>query len=394
MPRHGGSPMAMSEAAGRARRWSEDPVVRSRAVEVVSASVLLGLVAYLFSRALEQEMSFRFLTKAAGFGIGDQFLTHVRGTDPQWLVFIAGIANTVRVAIFAILLATTLGVVIGVARLSNNWLISRIALVYVEAIRNTPLLVFVVFWYTAVVLRLPRISDSLHIFGVAYLSNRALAFASLSPRDGAGLFALLALLSVAISLAAAYVLGGRERERGGATHAGAWGLGIALVGITVAFVATGLPLRPSLPDAGRFAYTGGLQLSPEFAGLLLGVGLYRAAFVGEVVRGGLQAVPKGQREAAAALGLSGWQSLTQVILPQTLRLIIPSMVGQSQVLVKATAVAVAIAYPDMLSIGRTIISNAGEAEAMFIVIMASYLAINLFLSFVLGRVRRRWPATI
>jgi general L-amino acid transport system permease protein len=380
--------------ASRARHLSEDPVVRTRAVEVISTIAIVGLVGYLGMRALEQEMSFRFLTKAAGFGIGDQFLTRVRGTDPQWLVFVAGIANTIRVAIFAILLATLLGIVIGVARLSNNWLISRIATVYVETIRNMPLLVFVVFWYTAVVLRLPRISEGYHIFGFAYLSNRALAFASLSPQDGAALFALAALVAIAAGGVVWYLLAGHERERGGAMHASWWGLGIALGGTAVAFVATGLPLRPNLPEAGRFAYTGGLQLSPEFAGLLLGVGLYRAAFVGEVVRGGLQAVPRGQREAAAALGLSGWQSLTQIVLPQTLRLIIPSMVGQSQVLVKSTAVAVAIAYPDMLSIGRTIISNAGEAEAMFLVIMASYLTINLLLSFVLGRVRRRWPAAI
>ncbi len=386
--------MAMTGMAGRARRWSEDPVVRSRTVEVISAAVLLGLVAYLVVRALHQDMSFRFLTKAAGFGVGDQFLTDVRGTDPQWMVFVAGIANTVRAAIFAIMLATGLGIVIGVARLSHNWLVSRIATVYVEAIRNTPLLVFVVFWYTAVVLRLPRISESLSVFGLAHLSNRALAFAWVTPREGAGLFALLALGAFAAGIAAWYVLSGYQRDRGGATHPALWGAAIALGGSASAFVLTGMPLRAELPEAGRFAYTGGLQLSPEFAGLLLGVGLYRAAFIGEVVRGGLQAVPRGQREAAAALGLSGWQSLTTVILPQTLRLIIPSMVGQSQVLVKATAIAVAIAYPDMLSIGRTIISNAGEAEAMFLVIMASYLTINLLLSFVLGQMRRRWPAAI
>ena len=386
--------MAMSSPLARARDWSEDPVVRRRAVEVVSAAILFGLVAYLVTRALDQDMSFRFLTKAAGFGIGDQFLTHVRGTDPQWLVFLAGIANTIRVAFFAIMLATSLGIVIGVARLSNNWLVSRIALVYVEAIRNTPLLVFVVFWYTAVVLRLPRISDGLDLFGLAYFSNRALAFASLTPRDGAGLFGLLALAAIVGGSALGYVLAGHDRARGSSTHPVLWALAVAMGGTVVAFFATGLPLRPDLPEAGRFAYTGGLQLSPEFAGLLLGVGLYRAAFVGEVVRGGLQAVPKGQREASAALGLSGWQSLTQIVLPQTLRLIIPSMVGQSQVLVKATAIAVAIAYPDMLSIGRTIISNAGEAEAMFIVIMASYLIINLLLAFALGRLRRRWPAAI
>lgn len=394
MPRRGGSPLTVSDAVDRARHWRDDPVVRHRAVEVISAAAFLWLAGYLVMRALEQEMSFRFLTKAAGFGIGDQFLTHVRGADPQWLVFLAGIANTIRVALFAIILATSLGIVLGVARLSHNWLISRIALVYVEAIRNTPLLVFVVFWYTAVVLRLPRISEGFDLFGLAYLSNRALAFAWLTPRDGAGLFAILVLAAAATGLATGYLLAGRDQARGGTTHPVLWGTVIALGGGVAAFIATGSPLRPDLPEAGRFAYTGGLQLSPEFAGLLLGVGLYRAAFVGEVVRGGLQAVPRGQREAAAALGLSGWQALTQIVLPQALRLIIPSMVGQSQVLVKATAVAVAIAYPDMLSIGRTIISNAGEAEAMFIVIMASYLTINLLLSFALGRVRRRWPATI
>ena len=139
----------------------------------------------------------------------------------------------------------------------------------------------------------------------------------------------------------------------------------------VAYVVLDAPLGIEVPVVTRYSYRGGLQLSPEFAGVLLGVAVYRGAFVAEVVRGALQAVPRGEREAAAALGLTGWQQLTRVVLPQALRMVVPSMVGQSQVLVKATSVAVAIAYPDMLSIGRTLITNSGEAEGMFIVILAS-----------------------
>ena len=146
-----------------------DPVLRRWAVEVVSFVVVAFLAAYFVARARELHLSFDFIYDAAGFGVGDQFLTHVTGRDPGWMVYLAGIANTIRVALFGIIIATVLGVVTGVARLSSNWLVSKIALGYVELVRNMPLLVFVVFWYTAVVLRLPPIAQTARILDLAFL---------------------------------------------------------------------------------------------------------------------------------------------------------------------------------------------------------------------------------
>ncbi|MEI7926809.1 MAG: ABC transporter permease subunit, partial [Chloroflexota bacterium] len=360
-----------------------DPVLRRWAVEVVSFVVVAFLAVYFVARARELHLSFDFMNDAAGFGVGDQFLTHVTGRDPGWMVYLAGIANTIRVAIFGIAIATTLGVITGVARLSSNWLVSKIALGYVELVRNMPLLVFVVFWYTAVVLRLPPIASTARVFDLAFLSNRALAFPRITGTDLAGAWWIAVLVSVVVAAVVWRVLRRREAQRGGDLHVPYVAGAIVLVTAVVAFVALGAPLGVEVPVVTRYSYRGGLQLSPEFAGVLLGVAVYRGAFVAEVVRGALQAVPRGEREAAAALGLTGWQQLTRVVLPQALRMVVPSMVGQSQVLVKATSVAVAIAYPDMLSIGRTLITNSGEAEGMFIVILASYLTINLLLAGVL-----------
>jgi general L-amino acid transport system permease protein len=370
----------------------DDPVLRRWTIEVVSFVVVALLAVYLVARARELELSFDFMTDAAGFGVGDQFLTHVTGRDPGWMVYLAGIANTIRVAIFGIAIATTLGVITGVARLSSNWLVSKIAVGYVELVRNMPLLVFVVFWYTAVVLRLPPIAQTARIFDFAFLSNRALAFPRITGTEQAGLWWLIVGASVIVAAVTWRVLRRREAREGGDLRVPYVAGAVVLVTAVVAYVALDAPLGIEVPVVTRYAYRGGLQLSPEFAGVLLGVAVYRGAFVAEVVRGALQAVPRGEREAAAALGLTGWQQLTRVVLPQALRMVVPSMVGQSQVLVKATSVAVAIAYPDMLSIGRTLITNSGEAEGMFIVILASYLTINLLLAGVLTVIRRRWLA--
>jgi len=369
-----------------------DPVLQRWLIEVGSFVVVAALAAYFVGRARDMNLTFTFLNEAAGFGVGDQFLTNVSGRDPGWMVYLAGIANTIRVAFFGIMIATVLGVITGVARMSSNWLLAKIALCYVELVRNMPLLVFVVFWYTAVVLRLPPIAQSARIFDWAFLSNRALAFPALVGGPLAPWFWLAVGASILVAAVTWRVLRRREALHGGDLHVPWVALGIVVGTAVVAFVALGGPVRIQLPTVTRFAYRDGLQLSPEFAGLLLGVAVYRGAFVAEVVRGALQAVPRGEREAAAALGLTGWQQMMRVVLPQALRMVVPSMVGQSQVLVKATSVAVAIAFPDMLSIGRTLITNSGEAEGMFIVILASYLVINLLLAGVLTVMRKRWLA--
>ncbi|MEX2447036.1 MAG: ABC transporter permease subunit [Dehalococcoidia bacterium] len=389
--------MSVAEGTAPRRGWRlrvsfQDPVVRHWTVEAVSLLVVVVAAVYLVQRVFAINLTFGFLGDPAGFGIGDQFLTRATGADPSWKAYLAGAANTVRVAFFAILIATGLGVLTGVSRLSSNWLISKVALGYVELVRNTPLLVFVVFWYTAVVLRLPPISRALHVGDLGFLSNRAIAFPTLAGEGGAALWWLLVAASTVGGIVAWRVLRRLEEERG-RHYRSAWvGLAVALGGACLAYVALDGPVHVERPVLGRFSYDGGLQLSPEFAGLLLGVGVYRGAYVAEVVRGALLAVPYGEREAAASLGLNGGQQLSRIVLPQALRLIVPSMIAQCQVLVKSTAVAVAIAFPDMLSIGRTVATNSGQAEAMFFVILGSYLAMNLVLAWTLSLVRRRWLA--
>ena len=293
-----------------------------------------------------------------------------------------------------IALATLVGLVAGVARLSSNWLVSRLATVYVEVVRNTPLLVQIIFWYIAVFLQLPKIADSISLFDVAFLSNRALALPWARTADGFGLWLLF--LVVAIGAAAGVGLWRRRRQErtGQPSYANWFALGTFAAIALVAFAATGSPLNPEHPELAErgLSYDGGFQVTPEFAGVLLALVLYTGAFIAEIVRGSIQAVPKGQTEAAAALGLNPLQRLTLVILPQALRIMIPPLTSQYLNLTKNSSLAVAIAFPELVGIGRTIINNTGQAIPMFAIIMATYLLMSLIISLVMNTLH--WRLTL
>ena len=358
------------------------------------AALLLLLLAYVVSRALTLEIGFGFLNARGGFAISHQFITGYDGSDSRLDAYLVGVFNTVRLVAVGIALATVLGVVAGVARLSGNWLVSRLATVYVEVIRNTPLLVQIVFWYTAVLLQLPKISESLGLFDVAFLSNRALAVPWVEPRGRIGLW--LALLVVAA--AAAWMVhrsrARREERTGRCSRPNAYGVGTFALLAIGGFLAAGLPLDldvPELltPERGVQDYAGGLQVTPEFAALLLALVVYTGSFIAEIVRGSIQALPRGQTEAAQALGLSGYQRTTLVILPQALRTMIPPLTNQYLNLTKNSSLAVVIAYPELVFVGRTLINNAGHAVSMFLIIMLTYQAMSLLVSAAMNVLNRR-----
>lgn len=378
------SPSPLVAALARGRAWTRDARVRRAALEALTLALVAALLLYIGMRAREASgLNFDFMQERAGFGIGDQFLTQTDGGSTRWEAYFAGVMNTLRIAIFGIGLALGLGLLLGVARLSTNWLASRLAFLYVEAIRNTPLLVFVVFCYTAVVLRLPRIQESVDLFGLAYFSNRSIALPWLQPEEGAGTFALAVVVALAASWGVWHALRRHEVRTGQPSYPWRVSLSVLAVAVLVAFVATGTPLAPDVPEVGRFAYSGGLRLSPEFVGLLLALSLFNAAFVAEIVRGAIEAVPRGEREAAAALGLSGWQQLTLIVLPQALRTMLPPLATQCQNLAKMSSVAIVIAFPDLMTVGGTIINNSGEAITVFVLIMLTYFALNLAIAFLM-----------
>ena len=342
-------------------------------------SVLVFLVANLISAADQRGFSlgFDFLGQEAGFPIGESVVAY-HESDTFLYAFWVGIANTLKVALIGVFFATVLGVLVGLARLSPNWLVRNLAGVYIQLFRNIPLLVQLFFWYFAVFQSLPRVQEALRLPGPVYLSNRGLyaAWAEPSPSFDTWLAFLAIGLGVAIGLR--FVLSRRERRTGRPSHAVTvpW---LAFVAIAVVgwFAAGSSPLVRSVPVLGEFNFAGGMRITPEFGALLVGLVIYTATFIAEIVRAGIQSVSRGQSDAALALGLTNMQTTRLVVFPQALRVIVPPLISQCLNLTKNSSLAVAIAYPELFTVGRTMINQAGRAVPIFILIMAAYLAMSL-----------------
>jgi general L-amino acid transport system permease protein len=448
--------------------------VRALAVlaQVAFALALIALAWLLLStmwgnlRRQGVPISFAFLSQPAGFGISEGLT--FRPSQSYLTAFAVGVVNTLRAAVVGIVLATLLGVSIGVARLSRNWLLQHLAALYVEIFRNVPLLLWLIFIYAAIRDTLPRLRDGpALLWGMLLLSNRGIALAW--PRASATSSALLPWVIAAVGAGSAVwswshrsaqrrhsALPVRAAGRGVATgllivlvgfwytwatarlpaHAavdsdarvafvdengnGTWddteptlaGVRVTLHGPTGAVagftqadgsyafddapepvlqatVRPGPPLVWSMPHIRGFNYSGGLVLSPEFAALLLGLVLYTASFIAEIVRAGILAVPRGQQEAAKALGLSDRQTFLWVIFPQALRVIIPPLINQCLNLTKNTSLAIAVGYPDLFGIGLTINNQTGQAIPFLMMIMVMYLSMSLLTSALLNVVNRR-----
>jgi general L-amino acid transport system permease protein len=379
--------------AGATPLWRDVRVLRVVAQVAVVLAVGL-LVAFMVSNMLNAMnerglgFGFTFLTRQAGFEISESPIPYSpRSTYGQ--AFLVGLLNTLFVSIVGIVLATLLGIVVGVARLSSNWLVRNIAGAYVELIRNTPLLVQLFFVYFTF-LQLPGVADTLRLGGIGFLNQRGVFLPA--PNASAG-FAIWVGSVVAGIVALVVARRAADRIDESGRDGGRWRLvGLAaLIGLPVAgwFVAGGAPLTFELPIPERFNIVGGLSLSPEFSALLIGLVIYTAAFIGEVVRGGIQAVRRGQVEAARALGLSEGQVLRLVIFPQAMRIIVPPLTSQYLNLTKNSSLAVAIGYPDLFKIGQTMSNQTGQPVAVMVLVMGTYLAISLVTSGLMNLYNRR-----
>jgi len=314
---------------------------------------------------------FGFLWEPAGFAISQTLIPYDE-SDSYARAFLVGLLNTLLVAAIGIVLATILGVIIGVARLSRNWLIRALAAGYVEILRNIPLLLQLFFWYFAVLRQLPPARESLALGGGAYLNSRGLYLPALE--TGGGWTLGLALLAGFGAFYGAFLLAGRFAPLPrwlGAVIAGA----AAVAGI---LWAAGAPLAIEFPALRGLNFAGGLRVLPEFVALVLALALYTAAFVAELIRAGLQSVDRGQVEAAYALGLRPHAALRFVIMPQALRLIVPPLTSQYLNLTKNSSLAVAIAYPDLVSVfAGTTLSQTEQAVEVLLISMAVYLLLSL-----------------
>jgi general L-amino acid transport system permease protein len=354
------------------------------AVVLVAREALLNL---RFAVAEQNvDLSFDFLQQRAGFEIaeGIEYGPNQSYLDAFWVA----VVNTIRVALVGIVLATVLGLVVGVARLSTNWLVRRVAQVYVEVVRNTPVLVQIIFWYVAVVLALPAIGGGISLGGVAFISNRGTALPWVRLEPGAGVWLVV---SAAGAVGAWAVARWRRRvadETGRPRRGGLWAAGVFVLASVAGFVATGSPASLDAPEVGRFGYEGGIRVSPEYTALLLGLVIYTAAFIAEIVRASILAVHRGQKEAAEALGFTPRQQLRFVVLPQALRIAIPPLNSQYLNLAKNSTLGLAVAYPEIVAVSSTIINQAARATQVLLLMMATYLALSLIISVTMNALNR------
>ena len=368
--------------------------MRGFAIQAGFLLLLLLLALYIAERASRLELGVGFLDAPAGFQLSHSWLQQFDPNASRLAAYRVAVANTIRLTLVGILLATAVGVIVGVARLSDNWLVSRLATIYVELFRNTPLLIQIVFWYTAVFLQLPRIEEERNLFGAVYLSNRALAIPWPEPRGE--LFSLW-LLILAAALVAGYFVrrqrARRELQSGRRSRPNLYALALVLALAAAGYVALGLPVGVDTPelirDAFTQSYSGGLSITPEFGALLVALVAYTASFIAEIVRGSIQSLPRGQGEAAMAIGLTGYQRTTLVILPQALRSMIPPLTNEYLNLTKNSSLASVIAYADLFQISEIIINKAGHAVVMFMIVIATYQVMSFSIAAVMNFINRR-----
>lgn len=351
--------------------------------------VLIGDNLIYNLRQLGIQLGFDFLKSQASFDIGESLIAYNRANNFARAMLV-GLLNSLRVIVLGLILTTILGVIAGIARLSDNWLVRQLALVYVEIFRNTPLLLQLFFWYFAVFLRLPDIENRISLPGPTYLTGRGAYLPWVQATDGTGVWVLLLAIGIVSAIALwrwrTYLM----EEQGRSENIVLWALGPLAVAVLLAFILTGtIPFRLNLPQVvGGTQIQGGLGLSTEFCTILLGLVVYTGSFIAEIVRAGIQAVPKGQWEAARALGLKPGRVMRMVILPQALRVIIPPLTSQYLNLAKNSSLAVAIGFPDFYFVASTTFNQTGRVVEVMLLIMLTYLTISLSISLLMNQYNR------
>jgi general L-amino acid transport system permease protein len=327
---------------------------------------------------------FGFLSNTAGFGVSQALIPYSE-SDTYGRVFLVGLVNTLVVSVIGIVIASLLGLAVALGRLSPNWLLARLAGGYVEVIRNLPLLFQILFWYLAVLATLPGPRQSISLFGSVFLSNRGLVVPNPVPQAAFGAFAASVVIGVIAALLMAAHARRRLYRRGEKRTIWPFGLAMLLGLPLLTIVLFGAPVAFDIPVLKGFNFAGGARILPEFAALAIALSTYTAAFIAEIVRAGIQSVPKGQTEAGASLGLSRGETLRLIVIPQAMRVILPPLTNQYLNLTKNSSLAVAIGYPDLFSVfAGTTLSQTGQAVEIIALTMGVYLLLSLFTSAVMS----------
>ena len=374
--------------------WWNDRRGRAILYQIAVVAGVVLLAAYLIANTLANletrniATGFGFLDREAGFGISEAIIPY-SPADSYLRALFAGLLNTLLMSVVGIVLATLLGIAAGIARLSRNWLVAQLAALYVESLRNIPVLLQLFFWYSLITEGLPLPRQALQPLPGVFVTNRGL-FMPL-PLWHPGFTLVLAAFALAVAATVALTLWGRRRQERTGKLLPTFRIGLALiVGLpALAYLAVGAPSALEVPVLRGFNFHGGARLTPEFTALLVGLVAYTGTFIAEIVRGGILAIPRGQTEAGLALGLRRGLVLRLIILPQAMRVIVPPLTSQYLNLTKNSSLAVAVGYPDLVSVANTAINQTGQAVEGIAIIMAVYLTISLAISGVMNWHNRR-----
>ncbi|MEZ5585995.1 MAG: amino acid ABC transporter permease [Sedimenticolaceae bacterium] len=382
------------DSTGKVPLWRQ-PTFRAIVFQVLLVLCLLAFGNFLLSNTLQNmeqrgiTTGFGFLDNAAGFGILQSLIPYDE-TYTYGRTFVVGLLNTLLVAALGIFFATFLGFFIGIARLSHNWLVARLATVYIETFRNIPLLLQIMFWYFAVLRPLPLPRQSLSVGDSVFLNNRGLFLPRPIVEDGFGLVVAALLVAIVGAVLLSRWARRRQEASGQQFPAGLSGF-VLIIGLPLlTYWVSGSPLHWDYPVLGGFNFRGGLEVIPELAALVLALSIYTAAFIAEAVRSGIQSVSHGQTEAAYALGLRPRVTLKLVIIPQAMRVIIPQLTSQYLNLTKNSSLATAIGYPDLVNVfAGTTLNQTGQAVEVIAMTMGVYLLISLVISLFMNWYNKR-----
>ena len=384
--------VSLSITPARPAPW-RDPKIRAIAYQIAFVAAVVGFAAFLVHNTLvnvsRQNIAtgFGFLHREAAFGIGESLIAY-SPADTYGRAFLVGLTNTLYVAALGIVFATIFGTLMGLARLSSNWLVRKLAQAYVETFRNIPLALQLFFWWGLLNKMAPGPRDAWQVLPDVFVSNRGITYPVPVASPAYQWVGLAFVAGVALTIALRRWAMHRQAATGRQLPTGWIGLGLVVGLPAVTFIAAGAPLALDRPELHGFNFSGGSAMSPEFGALLIGLVVYTGTFISEIVRAGIAAVSWGQSEAAMALGLRGGQRMRLVVLPQALRVIVPPLTSQYLSLTKNSSLAVAIGFPDLVSIANTTMNQTGQAIEGIAMIMAVYLFISLAISLAMNLYNR------
>lgn len=393
-PTKDASPSTMSKPSG-SKSLIYNPAFRSAIFQIIAIAALVFFFYTIINNALNNldargiATGFGFLNQEAGFGIGLTLIEYDE-TYSYGRTFIIGLLNTALVSVLGIILATVIGFTMGVARLSSNWLVSRLAAVYIETFRNIPLLLQIFFWYFAVLQALPSPRQSLSLGEAIFLNVRGLYFPAPEMEPGSGFVIAALIFGVIASLLINVWANNKQRLTGQQTPMGRIALCLVVGLPLIVYFLAGMPISLNYPELKGFNFQGGISIIPELAALLLALSVYTASFIAEIVRSGINAVSHGQTEAAMSLGLPRAKTLKLVVIPQALRIIIPPLTSQYLNLTKNSSLAMAIGYPDLVSVfAGTTLNQTGQAIEIIAMTMGVYLTLSLITSALMNLYNRK-----